>query len=94
MDLRYHPRLHDSTKVLLLLDIGGSMDDHVHGDWKPVQRGAQRIQTPEHFYFQPCVYESLWKHNTRRWNERTPPPGHALHTYGRDHPADSGRRRA
>lgn len=30
LDLRYHPRLHDSTKVLLLLDIGGSMDDHVH----------------------------------------------------------------
>ena len=83
MDLRYHPRLHDSTKVLLLLDIGGSMDDHVHTVETLFSAVRSEFKHLEHFYFHNCVYESLWKHNARRWNERTPLD--MLHTYGRDY---------
>ena len=84
LDLRYHPRLHDSTKVLLLLDIGGSMDDHVHTVETLFSAVRSEFKHLEHFYFHNCVYESLWKHNARRWNERTPTLD-MLHTYGRDY---------
>lgn len=84
LDLRYHPKLHDSTKVLLLLDIGGSMDHHIRTVETLFSAVRSEFKHLEHFYFHNCVYESLWKHNARRWTERTPTLD-VLHTYGRDY---------
>ena len=56
LDLRMVPERHNSIKVLLLMDVGGSMDDHV--------------KQVEFYYFHNCVYDHLWRHNQRRHAER------------------------
>jgi hypothetical protein len=84
LDLRMVPERHNAVKVLLFLDVGGSMDEHVRicGELFAAARGEFRHL--EHFYFHNFVYESVWKDNRRRHAERTPLP-QLLRTYGRDY---------
>jgi uncharacterized protein len=57
------------VKVLLLLDIGGSMDDHVRTCEELFSAARSEFKHLEHFYFHNCPYEALWRDNRRRFRE-------------------------
>src|SRR3954454_22753321 len=71
LDLRMVPQLHNAVKVLLFLDVGGSMDDHVQQVEELFTAARSEFKNLEHFYFHNCVYESVWKDNRRR-HQRIP----------------------
>lgn len=75
---------HNSTKLVVLFDIGGSMDDHIHAC--EALFGAIRLEFKhlEFYYFHNCPYESLWQENKRR-HDRTTPTSSMLNTYGSDY---------
>jgi uncharacterized protein with von Willebrand factor type A (vWA) domain len=66
LDLRMVPQLHNAVKVLLFLDVGGSMDDHIKGVEELFSAARTEFKNLEHFYFHNCVYETVWKDNRRR----------------------------
>ena len=70
LDLRMVPERHNAVKVLLCLDIGGSMDDHVRVCEELFSAARSEFKHLEYFYFHNFIYESLWKDNRRRSNER------------------------
>lgn len=72
LDIQLRPERHNAVKVLLLLDIGGSMDDHVRVCEELFSAARSEFKHIEHYYFHNCVYESLWRSNARRRSERTP----------------------
>ncbi len=84
LDLRYDRERHNKVKVLLLLDVGGSMDDHVRDVERLFSACRSEFKHLEHWYFHNCVYEFLWRDNGRRNDERSPTLD-VLHTYGRDY---------
>ena len=68
LDLKLRPERHNAVKVLLLLDIGGSMDDHVRVCEELFSAARSEFKHLEHFYFHNFVYERVWRDNARRWN--------------------------
>jgi uncharacterized protein with von Willebrand factor type A (vWA) domain len=72
LDLKIVPELHNAVKVLLFLDVGGSMDDHIKMVEELFSAARTEFKNLEHFYFHNCVYESVWKDNHRRSRERIP----------------------
>jgi uncharacterized protein len=70
LDLRMIPERHNAIKVLLCLDIGGSMDDHVRVCEEMFSAARSEFKHLEYFYFHNFIYESMWKNNRRRNNER------------------------
>jgi uncharacterized protein with von Willebrand factor type A (vWA) domain len=72
LDIRMVPERHNAVKVLLFLDIGGSMDDHVKICEELFSAAKTEFKHLEHFYFHNCVYETVWKDNRRRNSERHP----------------------
>jgi uncharacterized protein len=84
LDLQLVPERHNAVKVLLLLDIGGSMDDHVRACAELFSACRSEFKHLESFYFHNCVYESLWRDNTRRFRDRTPTL-EVLRTYPADY---------
>jgi uncharacterized protein with von Willebrand factor type A (vWA) domain len=84
LDIRMLPERHNAVKVLLFLDIGGSMDDHVRVCEELFSAARGEFKHLQYFYFHNFVYESVWKDNRRRHGERTPLP-QVLHTYGPDY---------
>ena len=84
LDIRMVPERHNAIKVLLCLDIGGSMDDHVRVCEELFSAARTEFKHLEYFYFHNCVYESVWRDNRRRHAERTPTM-EVLRTYGRDY---------
>ncbi len=66
LDLKMVPELHNAVKVLLFLDVGGSMDDHVKDVEELFSAARTEFKNLEHFYFHNCVYETVWKDNRRR----------------------------
>jgi hypothetical protein len=84
LDLRMVPERHNAIKVLLFLDIGGSMDDHVRICAELFSAARGEFKHLEYFYFHNFVYESVWKDNRRRHDERTP-LARVLRTYGQDY---------
>jgi uncharacterized protein with von Willebrand factor type A (vWA) domain len=83
LDLRMVPELHNAVKVLLFLDVGGTMDDHIHVVEELFSATRTEFKNLEHFYFHNCVYESVWKDNRRRHN-RTPTV-EVMRKYGHDY---------
>lgn len=71
LDIQLRPERHNAVKVLLLLDIGGSMDEHVRVCEELFSAARSEFKHIEHYYFHNCVYESVWRSNTRRRSERT-----------------------
>ena len=65
----------NAIKLLLLLDIGGSMDDHVRVCEELFSAAKSEFKSLTHYYFHNCVYEGLWTHNARRRTEQTPTDG-------------------
>ena len=84
LDLRYERERHNKVKVLLLLDVGGSMDDHIREIEQLFSACRSEFKHLEHWYFHNFVYEFMWRDNARRYDERTPTLD-LLHTYGRDY---------
>jgi uncharacterized protein with von Willebrand factor type A (vWA) domain len=84
LDIKMVPERHNATKVLLFLDIGGSMDDHVRICEELFSAASSEFKHLEYFYFHNCVYEGLWKDNKRRHTDRTPTMD-VLHKYSSDY---------
>jgi len=84
LDIRMVPERHNAIKVLLCLDIGGSMDDHVRICEEMFSAAKSEFKHLEYFYFHNFVYESMWKDNRRRHTERIPTTDIA-HKYGPDY---------
>ncbi len=84
LDIRMVPERHNAVKVLLFLDIGGSMDEHVRSCEELFAAARSEFKHLEHYYFHNFVYESVWKDNRRRHAERTSLP-QLMRTYGRDY---------
>ena len=84
LDLKMRPERHNKVKVLLFLDIGGSMDDHVRVCEELFSACKSEFKHLEHFYFHNCVYDHVWKDNRRRATERIPLLD-VLHKYGEDY---------
>ena len=80
LDLKLRPERHNAAKVLLFLDIGGSMDEHVKTCAELFSAARGEFKHLEHYYFHNCPYEAVWKDARRRHVERTPTP-QVLHTY-------------
>ena len=84
LDLKLRPERHNAAKVLLFLDVGGSMDEHVRACEELFTAARGEFKHLEHFYFHNFVYESVWKDNRRRHAERTPTL-EVLRTFGPDY---------
>jgi hypothetical protein len=86
LDLKLVPERHNTVKVLLFLDIGGSMDDHVRVCAELFSAARAEFKHLEHFYFHNCPYERLWKSNRRRRDSEVS-TFEVLRTYGPDYKA-------
>jgi uncharacterized protein with von Willebrand factor type A (vWA) domain len=83
LDLQMRPERHNKVKVLLLLDIGGSMDDYIEESAQLFSAARAEFKHLETFYFHNCPYESLWRNNRRRHDQVTP-TFEMMNTYGPD----------
>jgi hypothetical protein len=83
LDIRMRPERHNAVKVLMLLDVGGSMDWHVKAAEELFSAARSEFKHLEHYYFHNCLYEFVWKDNSRRWTDRI-----ATHDVLRTYPAD------
>jgi uncharacterized protein with von Willebrand factor type A (vWA) domain len=86
LDLKLVPERHNTVKVLLFLDVGGSMDDHVRLCEELFSAARSEFKHLEHFYFHNFLYENLWRDNGRRF-EALVPTERVLRTYGHDYRA-------
>jgi uncharacterized protein with von Willebrand factor type A (vWA) domain len=84
LDLRLIPERRNAVKVLLFLDVGGSMDAHIRTCDELFSAARSEFKHLEHFYFHNFPYEKLWKDNGRRYSQTTLTQS-VLRTYGRDY---------
>lgn len=84
IDVKTRPERRNAVKVVLFLDIGGSMDAHVKLVEELFSAARAEFKHLEHFYFHNCLYEGVWKSNKRRWDEVTP-TWEVLHRFGPDY---------
>jgi len=84
LDIRMRPERHNAVKLLLFLDVGGSMDPHVKVCEELFSAATSEFKNLEFFYFHNCLYESVWKDNRRRHAERTA-TWDVLHKFGHDY---------
>ena len=84
LDLKMVPERHNAVKVLLFLDVGGSMDDHVRVCEELFSAARTEFKHLEYFYFHNFVYERVWRDNRRRHTEKIA-TWDVLHTYGHDY---------
>ncbi|MEP6997958.1 MAG: VWA domain-containing protein [Betaproteobacteria bacterium] len=83
LDVQLRPERRNRIKVLLFLDVGGSMDPHVQVCEELFSAAKSEFRHLEYFYFHNCVYDHVWRDNHRRRNERIATLD-LLHKYGRD----------
>jgi uncharacterized protein with von Willebrand factor type A (vWA) domain len=84
LNLRMRPERHNKIKVLLFLDVGGSMDDHVKVCEELFSAAKSEFKHLEYFYFHNCVYDFVWRNNHLRRSEKFP-LWDVMHKYGRDY---------
>jgi uncharacterized protein len=84
LDIKMIPERRNKVKLLLLFDIGGSMDAHIRVCEELFSAARTEFKHLEFFYFHNCVYEGLWKDNRRRNAERTP-TFELMHTFPSDY---------
>ena len=84
LDLKLVPERRNTVKVLLFLDIGGSMDDHTRTCEELFSAASGEFKHLEYFYFHNFVYEYVWRDNRRRHRERIP-TWDVMHTYASDY---------
>jgi uncharacterized protein with von Willebrand factor type A (vWA) domain len=83
IDIQMRPERRNTVKVLLLLDVGGSMDDHIRTCEELFSAARGEFKHLEYYYFHNCMYERVWKDNRRRHNEVLP-TWQIIRTYGPD----------
>jgi uncharacterized protein with von Willebrand factor type A (vWA) domain len=84
LDLKLVPERRNAVKVLLFLDVGGSMDDHIRICEELFSAARSEFKHLEHFYFHNFLYENVWKDNRRRFSAVTPVT-QILHKYAHDY---------
>ncbi len=86
LDVQTRPERRNAVKVLLFLDVGGSMDPYIRVMEELFSAARAEFKTLQHFYFHNCLYEGLWRSNDRRWNAQIPTTD-VLRSYGADYKA-------
>ena len=84
LDVKTRPERRNAVKVLLFLDVGGSMDDHVKVVEELFSAAKAEFKHLEYYYFHNCLYEAVWRDNRRRWSEQIP-TYEVMNTYGPDY---------
>lgn len=84
LDVKTRPERHNAVKVLLFLDVGGSMDPHIKVVEELFSAARTEFKHLEYFYFHNCLYEGVWRDNRRRWDQQTP-TDEIMRTYGPDY---------
>ncbi|MCA0873279.1 VWA domain-containing protein [Seohaeicola saemankumensis] len=84
LDVKTRPERHNAVKVLLFLDVGGSMDPHVKVVEELFSAARSEFKHMEYYYFHNCLYEGVWRDNRRRWDQQTPTE-EVIRTYGPDY---------
>ena len=84
LDIKMVPERHNAVKVLLFLDVGGSMEGYVKQCEELFSAARVEFKHLEYFYFHNFLYESVWRDNRRRNSERTP-TFQVLHKYAHDY---------
>ncbi len=84
LDIHMRPERRNAIKVLMLMDIGGTMDDHIKLAEELFSAAKTEFKHLEFFYFHNCLYDFVWKDNRRRHSERTR-TWDLLHKYGHDY---------
>jgi hypothetical protein len=84
LDIKMVPERHNNVKVLLLMDVGGTMDEHIHRVEEMFSAVKAEFKHLEFFYFHNCLYDFVWKENRRRHSERTRTLD-LMHKYGHDY---------
>ncbi|HIV70981.1 MAG TPA: VWA domain-containing protein [Candidatus Aquabacterium excrementipullorum] len=72
LDIKMVPERHNTVKVLLLMDVGGTMDDHIHRVEEMFSAAKSEFKHLDFYYFHNCVYDFMWKNNHRRFSEKIP----------------------
>jgi uncharacterized protein with von Willebrand factor type A (vWA) domain len=72
LDIKLVPERHNKVKVLLLMDVGGTMDEHIHRVEELFSAAKSEFKHLEFYYFHNCVYDFMWKNNRRRFSEKSP----------------------
>ncbi len=72
LDITMRPERHNNVKVLLLMDVGGTMDEHIKRVEELFSATKQEFKHLEFYYFHNCVYDFMWKNNRRRFAEKFP----------------------
>jgi uncharacterized protein with von Willebrand factor type A (vWA) domain len=72
LDIKMIPERHNNVKVLLLMDVGGTMDDHIQRVEEMFSAAKSEFKHLEFYYFHNCVYDFMWKNNRRRYAEKFP----------------------
>jgi len=84
LDVKTRPERRNAVKVILFLDVGGSMDDHVKVVEELFSAAKAEFKHLEYYYFHNCLYEAVWRDNHRRWAEQIP-TFEVMNTYGPDY---------
>ena len=84
LDIKMVPERHNAVKILLLFDVGGSMDSHVRNCEELFSAARKEFKNLEYYYFHNCIYESVWRENRRRQSRRIS-TWDLLHTYPSDY---------
>lgn len=84
LDIKMRPERRNAVKVLLFLDVGGSMDPYIKIMEELFSAASIEFKNLEFFYFHNCLYEGVWKNNARRYQEKTP-TWDILHKYPSDY---------
>ena len=84
LDVKMRPERRNAVKVLMLFDIGGSMDDHIKVVEELFSAARTEFKHLEYYYFHNCLYEGVWKDNRRRWDQQTP-TWELINKYGSDY---------
>ena len=84
LDIKMVPARHNAVKVLLFLDVGGSMDPHVKVCEELFSAARSEFKHLKHFYFHNFLYDNVWENNIRRHNQRTPLHD-VMHKFGHDY---------
>ena len=72
LDVQTRPERRNAVKVLLFVDVGGSMDAHVKVVEELFSAAKSEFRHLKHYYFHNCLYEGVWTENLRRWDRQTP----------------------
>jgi uncharacterized protein with von Willebrand factor type A (vWA) domain len=84
LDIRMRPERHNTIKLLMFFDIGGSMDDHIKDVEELFSAARSEFKHLEYYYFHNCLYETVWKDNARRHSEKID-TWQVLNTYPSDY---------